>query len=175
MYDRFKDRHPNEKIGLTSFIRLKPPYVRRVSDTSKRSCLCTICCNIALKAEAVKKLINSNEELKKLNLLTDKKEISSMTVCENSGCPKADCLDRRCTSCGVSIITNHYKKLVEFCGKEKTEVPWYKWEYITIKKDSKEKRIMSCCQKVFEISFIYFQLFSIRTLCLNNDKKDILQ
>jgi hypothetical protein len=25
---------------------------------------------------------------------------------------------------------------------------------------------MSCCQKVFEISFIYFQLFSIRTLCL---------
>ena len=83
-YDRFKDRHLNEKIGLTSFTRLKPPYVRKVSDTSKKSCMCNICCNIALKAEAVNNLINSNEELKKLNLLTDKKEISSMTVYENS-------------------------------------------------------------------------------------------
>lgn len=45
----YKTRNPSHKIDLTSFSKLKPVNVKKVSKTSRRSCLCQICCNIALK------------------------------------------------------------------------------------------------------------------------------
>jgi len=52
-YKEYKSRNPANKIGLTSFSKLKPVNVKKVSETSRRSCLCQKCCNVALKIEAL--------------------------------------------------------------------------------------------------------------------------
>jgi hypothetical protein len=77
-YHAYKTKYPEDKIGFSTFKKLKPPQVRRVSETSRKSCLCQICCNIALKCEALKtffleKATHRNESL---YLWPDNKEVS---------------------------------------------------------------------------------------------------
>ena len=99
-YKNFKERYPNVIIGFTSFRKLKPPEVRRITETNKRACLCRTCCNAALKCEALQNFAKSSEPLQQIseNLLFDKKELSQMTLCKT---PKSKCLDRSCKNCGV--------------------------------------------------------------------------
>ena len=49
-YDLFKSQNNNLKIGLSTFKSFMPKQVRRISETRRKSCLCQICCNLALKA-----------------------------------------------------------------------------------------------------------------------------
>ena len=39
-FQLFKAEHPDIKVGFTSFRKLKPKEVRRISDTNRRTCLC---------------------------------------------------------------------------------------------------------------------------------------
>ena len=81
----------------------------------------------------------------------NKRDISSLTVCESENGPKAKCLDILCKNCGVQRITRYYSDIKDFCEQERKEVKWHKWEYITINRDDKEKRIISCVQKTSSI------------------------
>ena len=60
-YSRYRAKYPNEKIGLTTFRRVKPIQVRQITETNRRSCLCQKCCNVALKADALKKFARQME------------------------------------------------------------------------------------------------------------------
>ena len=66
----FKDKYPEEKLGFTSFSKAKPIQVCKVSETSRRTCLCMTCCNAALKAEALQKIA----KVQGLKLNTQKEE-----------------------------------------------------------------------------------------------------
>ena len=149
----FKERNPDVKIGFTSFRKLKPPEVKRITETNKRSCLCRTCCNAALKSEALQNFTKASEALQKISegLIFDKRELSKITLCPN---PKSKCLERSCTSCDVKIIQSYYGGIAKHCKQKKLNISWFKWEPIMIKKDGKEKRIMSCIQK--ETSFEEF-------------------
>lgn len=62
--EAYKSRNPVLKLGLTSFTKLKPENVNKVSETSRRSCLYQKCCNVALKVEAltnIKKVLKEKE------------------------------------------------------------------------------------------------------------------
>ena len=124
-FELFKRKDKAVKIGFTSFCKLKPKQVRKVSETSKRSCMCQICCNAALKEEAVKTLINSSDELRQISegLKVQKKDVSELTLCpfhENENkFPRSDCLNRKCKDCGVHAISEHYKEIAEVCRNQK--------------------------------------------------------
>ena len=45
----YKELHPEYKIGLISFSKLRPIQVKTVTETNRRTCLCQQCCNAALK------------------------------------------------------------------------------------------------------------------------------
>ena len=62
-FKSFKSVYPNVKIGFTMFKKLKPENVRKISETNRKSCLCQICCNFALKVDALKKHIKTIETL----------------------------------------------------------------------------------------------------------------
>ena len=65
----YKNKHLQHKIGLTAFRKLKPENVRKLSETSRRSCLCQTCCNVGLKIEALKthvKAVTTDENRKLL-------------------------------------------------------------------------------------------------------------
>jgi hypothetical protein len=62
---QFRKKYPDTQIGKTAFNKLKPENVKRVSETSHKSCLCQICCNLALKHDALNKHADKqNEDLK---------------------------------------------------------------------------------------------------------------
>ena len=54
-YDQYKEEYCHHKVGFSTFKRLKPTNVKKISETSLRQALCQKCCNAALKAEALKR------------------------------------------------------------------------------------------------------------------------
>ena len=151
-FELFKRKHKDVKIGFTSFCKLKPKQVRKVSETNKRSCLCQICCNAALKEEAMKTLINSTDEMKQVSkgLKVLKKDVSAMTLCSfgnENNTPRSECLNRKCKNCGVHAISEHYKEVAKICREQQKEINWYNWEYVDVSKGEAKKRIMSCVSK----------------------------
>ena len=87
----FKNENPDIKLGFTFFRKLKPKKVGRVTDTNRRTRLCQVCCNFALKYESQKKLEGEPK-------WTSKKEMADAALCPYERWPQAKCLCRECRS-----------------------------------------------------------------------------
>ena len=61
VHEAFLKKYPERKIGLTWFFKLKTTTVKKVSETNRRYCLCTICCNAAIVIEAANNFLNGKE------------------------------------------------------------------------------------------------------------------
>ena len=93
----YKTRNPSHKIGLTSFSKLKPVNVKKVSETSRRYCLCQICCNIALKVETLTTVKRAAKERGMTeDIQIDKKSLSNVTFYNYKSEPSVKCLTRNC-------------------------------------------------------------------------------
>lgn len=153
-FKTYKEENPGRKIGFTSFRKFKPKQVKRVSETSRRSCLCKPCCNAALKAEALKNFAQKQTATSKIDkdqlplFKKSKRNVANETVCpydKETGNPKANCLNRSCDQCGAQRLISQYKTILIEVLNEK--MSWYCWEYITIQKNGKDKRVTSCVAK----------------------------
>lgn len=153
-FTMYKEENPGRKIGFTSFPKFKPQQVQRVSETSRRSCLCKPCCNAALKAEALKNFANKQAAASKINkdqlplFKKSKRDVADETVCpydKETGNPNANCMSRSCDQCSPQRLISQYKTIWKDVLDE--TIPWYCWEYITIQKNGKEKRVTSCVAK----------------------------
>ncbi|KAJ8300504.1 LOW QUALITY PROTEIN: hypothetical protein KUTeg_022023 [Tegillarca granosa] len=107
-FKNFKAINPNIKIGFTMFRKLKPENVRKISETSRRSCLCQVCCNIALKTDL------------------NKDRLAAETLCPYQDTPSAPCLNRTCELCGTQKLTEYLKPIIE--ESKDAKVTWFKWE-----------------------------------------------
>ena len=103
-YELYQELNPGIKVSLTSFRMLKPQNVRHLSETNRRSCLCTTWCNMALKSEALVKFL-TREKYVTEGLPTNKQQLAGATLCSQEK-PAAACLDRSCASCGVSKLND---------------------------------------------------------------------
>ncbi|XP_052789351.1 uncharacterized protein LOC128223902 [Mya arenaria] len=142
----YKTRNPNHKIGLTSFSKLKPVNVKKVSETSRRSCLCQTCCNVALKVEALttlKRVVKETDMTEDIKI--DKKSLSDATFCSYEQEPSLKCVSRNCEKCGVQGLQKYLATMEE--KNRDGMVSWYQWESIEIKKYDKVKRCISCVPK----------------------------
>ncbi|XP_052806603.1 uncharacterized protein LOC128235851 [Mya arenaria] len=142
----YKTRNPNHKIGLTSFSKLKPVNVKKVSETSRRSCLCQTCCNVALKVEALttlKRVVKETDMTEDIKI--DKKSLSDATFCSYEQEPSLKCVSRNCEKCGVQGLQKYLATMEE--KNRDGMVSWYQWESIEIKKYDKVKRCVSCVPK----------------------------
>ena len=142
----YKEKHPDHKLGLTSFRKFKPRNICIVSETNRRSCLCQVCCNVALKSKALKSFVRKQPGLSHLHHLVkmSKRETAQLTLCEvPAGCdPKPECLNRQCVRCGRGKIRDHFKDIRN--GHEDTEIEWYEWGYIKVLRNGNERNIVSC-------------------------------
>ena len=132
--------------SFTSFKKLKPQNVRRISETNRKSCLCKACCNVALKVEALKSFVTNH----KMSVQIDKKKVVSATLCptEEGKENRSKCLNRECKDCGVKGLQDYLKVQLEQSMKDDLEITWNKWELITVQKEDKSsKRITSCVAK----------------------------
>lgn len=145
-YELFKHQHPNLPIGYTSFCKLKPKQVKRVSETSRRTCLCQTCCNIALKLEGLKNFSANKEDLKeKMKTITSKREFADLTLCKYDDKPDPLCLKRQCTKCCPAMLTSHFDDVQ--VHKDDT-LEWAHWEYVLMNDvGEKSKRVLACINK----------------------------
>ncbi len=136
-FQAFREKYPNHKVGFTSFRQCKPIQVSKVSETNRRTCLCMQCCNLALKCEALKKLLVSASEP---FVPTKKDDLARMTVCDE---PTDACYKRICKQCSDvgKLIKDRFEDLLQ---ETEGDVEWAKWEYVNFQKDEKVKRIVSC-------------------------------
>lgn len=145
-FKEFKRQYPEVKVGFSTFKSLKPMHVKKVSETSRRTCLCTICCNVALKVEAVRKVVSACKEDGEpagdpfVNIT--KQSVAAVTLCPCDQDPKSKCLNRDCDDCGTDRLSAFFQPLIT--KSEDDPVTWHKWEYITLRKKDGEKRCMSC-------------------------------
>ena len=140
-FDQFKKHNPTRKLGVTSFKKLKPVNVKKVSETSHKTCLCQACSNVALKAEVLKNVITGKDI--PMQIMQSKKDTANITMCQyTSDYPKPACLERTCPDCGPHKLTEYYKDVIT--GRENNEIKWYRWAVIKVQKHGKEKRITSC-------------------------------
>ena len=146
-YEEYKRAYPDDKLGLTSFYKLRPKQVKKVAETNRRTCLCQKCCNAALKAEALKKFTSTecSSDLAK-SVITTKRDVIKATLCAyDTEHPRAACLNRTCSQCNAHLIITHYDGIVS--PNKGKQITWNSWEHITIMKDDTPKKVMSCVTK----------------------------
>ena len=97
-FDRYKIDNPETKVGFSSFKKEKPNQVIIVTEISHRTCLCQICCNLALKIESLKKHTEESKNAELISKLKDmnKTKVSNMTLFVFEAQPNANCLNRNC-------------------------------------------------------------------------------
>ena len=100
-YDMFRKMYPDVKTGNTSYRSCRPRQVRRISETSRRSCLCQVCCNVVLKAQALKQFdkVTADAQVQGKSSMT-KQDPGNITLCPYEDEPAAKCLLRTYDSCG---------------------------------------------------------------------------
>ena len=150
-YHMYRQKYQQDKIGLSKFKDLKPKQVRRISETNKKSCLCQVCCNIALKSEALASFLKNNREKLTVSMDTDKVTLSNKTLCEigpdDNHNPK--CLRRECTACGPSILRRYLEPLAKESCEKGLKINWHKWDTISVEReDGSCKKIKSCVPKL---------------------------
>ncbi|XP_077869847.1 uncharacterized protein LOC144362389 [Saccoglossus kowalevskii] len=146
-FEQYKKENPEIKIGYTSFKKLKPVNIRRVSEISHRSCLCQICCNLALKIQAVNKFAVQieNDNLKSKVKSWNKQSVSAITLCDYSqqDLPNAKCLDRKCDNCSPHLLSDHLQEALTNTSNDK--ITWYRWQYIIVETEGGIKKRMTSC------------------------------
>ncbi len=136
----YRELNPCVKVSMTTFHMLTPHNVRHICETDRRSCLCTVCCNLSLKSEALQKFL-VREKCEDEQLPISKHELSGSTLC--SGDKPADaCLQRQCRMCSSSKLNGLYKVILR--QTKNIAIAWYKWMYVTVEKDGVMKRCISC-------------------------------
>ena len=126
----YKIENQETKVGFSSFKKEKPKQVKIVNEIYHRSCLCQICCNLALKIGSLKKHAEESKNTELLSKLKDinKTKVSNMTICDFEDDPNANCLNRSCTDCAPVKFTEYIQENVQ----ENSNIVWYKWEYIQV-------------------------------------------
>lgn len=105
LYEKFKDTHPDMKIGLSKFKQLRPQHVHLLGNFKREFCVCSYCDNLDMMFEA----IGIRRSWNMLELL----------VCENTP-NKKQCMFGRCKDCLVSndIFVNSIKESVSSAKPE---------------------------------------------------------
>lgn len=146
-YESYCKEYPVHKIGFSTFKKLRPKNVRRISETNRKTCLCQTCANPSLKAEALKQYCGKSPigEVQSCckEIITSKREMSRATLCPYDDQPKPTCLNRNCQECGAKNLKMKYKTVIERSDAN-TEITWYEWGPMLISKNGTTKRIVSC-------------------------------
>ena len=124
LHASFLRENPGIKVGLTSFFKLRPTYVRKVGDIKFRGCLCEYCENITLKLKTLNRACDL--QLQKDFKINDIHDLVSLTMCPLSDDDKyhsKECRERQCENCGVKKLMTHFDPL-----DKTSKCKWNHWE-----------------------------------------------
>ena len=98
-YERYLKENEESEISFSSFVKLRPKNILPMDNHKYLQCHCEYCLNVQFKVESLNRFCIS----KGLdNIACDKYAMSNITLCKNDKNILITCIDRKCSSCGLS-------------------------------------------------------------------------
>lgn len=123
LFNLFKNKHPNCKVGFSTFARLRPKHCVLAGSSGTHSvCVCTYHENVHLMIDGASiPSLTKSTDLK----LTSYKDFLKIMVCDN---PTPSCHFGECQKCqdNIDTIKNYLEKLFESEGID--EIKYQLWE-----------------------------------------------
>lgn len=129
VYEDFKRRHPETKIGFIKFLQLRPSNVRKLQVSERNVCCCPKCENAKFIVQAMNQACRKNH-LGNLQLKGEK-DLADLNLCAYNEHPNPTCLDGSCESC-ANKVKSHYQPLVEKAAHQAME--YNKWQTVHTEK-----------------------------------------
>ncbi|XP_048028545.1 uncharacterized protein si:ch211-86h15.1 isoform X2 [Megalobrama amblycephala] len=141
-YELWKLENPEKNfVSFPVFSWLRPSCVLLQRRTDINHCLCEYCTGVLLKLQSLNRILTAtnNDECMKLKI-KNKYELIDFSLCPKSGNSKyhnLKCINRACSDCGVSLLKEKFKVVLDSYGKQ--EVSWQKWESNAFNGDGRQK------------------------------------
>ncbi|XP_067287029.1 uncharacterized protein [Pseudorasbora parva] len=141
-YELWKLENPETNVvSFHVFSCLRPSCVLLQRRTDINHCLCEYCSRILLKLQSLNRILTATNNDKCIKLkIKNKYELISFSLCPKSSNSKyhnLQCINRTCPDCGVSLLEEKFKVVVDSYGKQ--EVSWQTWESKAYNHDGKQK------------------------------------
>lgn len=121
-YRMFMDEHPEVKIGLTTFNKLKPRDIKLMKHAKWFQCLCEICDNVKNISRSIR-LSFQRSHMEPPVFLTDEMDLAKASVCDINN---LSCLDRTCTKCESVDLLPSFEQWIN--DDDRVKVKYDKWE-----------------------------------------------
>ncbi|KAK7119480.1 hypothetical protein R3I94_021351 [Phoxinus phoxinus] len=141
-YELWKLENPEKNVvSFPVFSWLRPSCVLLQRRTDRNQCLCEYCTGVLLKLQSLNRILTATNNAECIKLkIKNKYELLSFSLCPKSGNSKyhnLKCINRTCSDCGVSLLKEKFKMVVDSYGKQ--EVSWQNWESKAFNHDGKQK------------------------------------
>lgn len=141
-YELWKLENPeNNFVSFAVFSWLRPSCVLLQRRTDINHCLCEYCTGVLLKLQSLNRILTATNNDKCMKLkIKNKYELINFSLCPKSGNSKyhnLKCINRACSDCGVSLLKEKFKAVLDSYGKQ--EVSWQKWESKAFNHDGRQK------------------------------------
>lgn len=138
VYNEFRAKFPDVKMGQRTFESCKPFYVVPARPEDRNSCCCRTHVEIHMLFSACmnyrKQLIKEQPEREQVApIYTHLMDLVDKTLCpkiEGNEFHSKTCCDRECVDCGVSLLT--FLPEEESTEEDGTQVKWQRFEYVTV-------------------------------------------
>ena len=129
VYQDFKRRHPETKIGFIKFLQLRPSNVRKLQVSERNVCCCPKCENAKFIVQAINQACQKNH-LGNLQLKGEK-DLADLNLCAYIKHPNHACFDGSCESC-ADTVKSHYQPLVDEAPDQ--PMKYNKWQTVRAEK-----------------------------------------
>ncbi|XP_071127393.1 uncharacterized protein [Mytilus edulis] len=159
-YLDFVAKYPEIKIGQRAFEKLRPFFVRPASEKDRNTCCCRYHVEANLVFKACMKFRKScdretDSQESDYPVFEKMSDLIHITLCPKvNGFYRKNCLDRKCSLCGVGNF-----KLSPNESQSSSTVEWQKYEYITEKSKGKNvRRRLTLIKKKTSVNEMFLNL-----------------
>lgn len=166
-YEKFTEEYPETAsvIKKTKFWQLRPKNLKTVDNHKWVMCVCPKCTNVEFGVKCIKKLMNCGiVKIENNVVLNDKYDAMNLTLCKRDNGQKfnkAECVSRKCESCGVKFMQDLIKLDLE---NENKTVEWNRWALdnvtkkmgLQVKMGTVKQCLAQFCEDVEDFSSHFF-------------------
>ena len=163
VYEEFKAKFPEVRMGQRAFEKCKPFYVIETRPQDRQSCCCRAHVEIRMLFKACmafrRNLLKEEDETERYPVYEYLSDLINETLCNKGDASyhRLACTNHQCESCGVKKVKLMPQE--EDTSQFALDVKWERFEYVSIATDGDEKRGLKIVTKISKAGemFAYFK------------------
>lgn len=163
VYEEFKAKFPDVRMGQRAFEKCKPFYVIETRPQDRQSCCCRAHVEIRMLFKACmtfrRNLLKGEDETETYPVYEHLSDLINETLCNKGDVSyhRLACTNRQCENCGVKKVKLMPQE--EDTSQSALDVKWERFEYVSIATDGDEKRRLKIVTKTSKAGemFAYFK------------------